>query len=57
MNGINDNSPLKDSAGALTENSAMLLGGQPGAPASFGVNKVHHGSQDAVMAQINDRNS
>ena len=27
MNGFSENTPIMDSAGALTENSAMLLGG------------------------------
>lgn len=43
MNGY-DNTPLMDSGGALTENSAMLLGGTSGHPTSFGVNQVHSGS-------------
>jgi len=40
QSGVNDNTPIMDSAGALTENSAIYSGGQadkPG-PTSLGVN-------------------
>ena len=36
--GANDNTPIMDSAGALTENSAIYSGG------AGGINQVHAGS-------------
>ena len=40
--GITENTPMLDSAGALTENSAIYSGGAAG-PA-LGINQVHTGS-------------
>jgi len=38
QSGVNDNTPIMDSAGALTENSAIYSGGPAAGPTSLGVN-------------------
>jgi len=36
--GVNDNNPIMDSAGALTENSAIYSGGAAAGPTNLGNN-------------------
>jgi hypothetical protein len=43
--GITENTPIMDSAGALTENSAIYSGGPGNGP--LGINQIHAGSQEA----------